>query len=141
MSLVNSCFERGLNLYELEKKNDFSYVCARTEYANHIINKLDLRKCFTCIGKIINFDFNNTCNRQKHWFKYVMVKSVSKTKLDIILKKSRKARNTEIHFSVWKKSPENCRSIIIHKIIIVASFVFNIQRLKLQILTGFLYFR
>lgn len=62
-------------------------------------------------------------------------------KLDIILKKSRKARNTEIHFSVWKKSPENCRSIIIHKIIIVASFVFNIQRLKLQILTGFLYFR
>lgn len=62
-------------------------------------------------------------------------------KLDINLKKSRKARNTEIHFSVWKKSPENCRSIIIHKIIIVASFVFNIQRLKLQILTGFLYFR
>lgn len=51
------------------------------EYVNYIINKLDLRKCFICIGKIINFDFNNMCNRLKYWFKYVMVKSVLKIKI------------------------------------------------------------
>lgn len=63
MFFVNLCFERGLNLYELEKKNDFSYVCVCMEYVNYIINKLDLRKCFICKGRIINFDFNNMCNR------------------------------------------------------------------------------
>lgn len=134
-------FWKGFKSIRIRKKNDFSYECARTEYANHIINKLDLRKCFTCIGRIINFDFNNTCNRQKHWFKYVMVKSVSKTETRYNLEKIPKSTKHRDSFFCVEKSPENCRSIIIHKIIIVASFVFNIQRLKLQILTVVLYFR
>lgn len=135
-------FWKGFKSIRIRKKNDFSYVCARTEYANHIINKLDLRKCFTCIGKIINFDFNNTCNRQKHWFKCVMVKSVSKTETRYNLEKIPKStKHRDSFFCVEKITRELSFNHHIHKIIIVASFVFNIQRLKLQILTGFLYFR
>lgn len=106
MALVNSCFERGLNLYEL-KKNDFSYVCARTEYANLIINESDLRKCFKCIGKIINFDFYNTCKRQRHWFKYVIVKSVSNTETWYNLKKILKStKHKDSFFCVEKVTRE-----------------------------------
>lgn len=64
-----------------QKKNDFSYVCVCMEYVNFIINELDLRKCFKCIGKIINFDFYNMCKRQRYWFKYVIVKSVLKIEI------------------------------------------------------------
>lgn len=100
-------FWKGFKSIRIRKKNDFSYVCARTEYANHIINKLDLRKCFTCIGKIINFDFNNTCNRQKHWFKYVMVKSVSKTETRYNLEKIPKStKHRDSFFCVEKITRE-----------------------------------
>lgn len=107
MSLVNSCFERGLNLYELEKKMILvTYVHTRN-MQTIIINKLDLRKCLTCIGRIINFDFNNTCNRQKHWFKYVMVKSVSKTETRYNLEKIPKStKHRDSFFCVEKITRE-----------------------------------